>query len=940
MIIREVRDLRKKLTVHTLALGNLKNRKKQYASLIIGIILAMVFSSGVLLMFSSFTATKESMRAELVGYADGIYSFADPALFEKAKEQNVVGDYGFAHVVGGVYTDADSEPYAAAYYDDEAAGLANIRFIEGHYPQNENEIAIEKTTLDKLGIDAETGDTITLGFLVQNGESYLDGSYQKEYVLSGIAENKLINITSGYNISPTRIPSVFVADSASLEPGGKEMLVCYFKYADTGLFSGSSGYDRFYTFMEENYSGENLYQHFFDPYIGVSYQNDMFSESVGFVVFLIVILMLASCIGIVNAFNSNLRERRKQIGMLRTVGATKRQIVIIFGREALILSLICVPLSIATACLLVKGITLVLGDGFVFAAKAWILVLCAVFGMICVMLAALIPLIGATKISPVQTVRNINITRKAARRKIKSRKSFLPAKLIAQRSLFFHGKSRIAVSIILVVTIVFSCFGFSLLEFEKNQSYTREYDYSLNISGKTVASPLFNIEEYENGYTVSDYSSVLSLPYVKSVNRSLSCKAAILADELTEYQKAILYANASVFDSFYEYAGEITAENIDDFYKNHDSGALSQIKSACGYGEELIPITIVAFDEPVIEKLEPYISRGDMNMSALESGSEVILYAPKNVALYYEEDTGNGFSYGIDIGDDINTNKSYLKTGENNYETGDEIEISVLTGTNRSDSISDSLETGDDIPTVPKKWERNDKTVRIGAIAYELPDSITFYENTFGFTYSGITLVTTVNAMKSFYGIQRYSDLNITLDEECTDEMDREMTDSLQGVANTVENGRIESAFSYLKEQEQFRNSMLISLASILILFLSISASIINNSLTAQIREGRREIGTLRAVGASARELFGSYIRQLLSLLGISYAVGFAVFAVGYAGTFIFSAVTDSGPPSFQLSLWQTVLACVLLFLFCGVNLWLKIKKEMKHSVIDNIREL
>ena len=58
MIIREVRDLRKKLTVHTLALGNLKNRKKQSASLIIGIILAMVISSGVLLMFSSFTATK------------------------------------------------------------------------------------------------------------------------------------------------------------------------------------------------------------------------------------------------------------------------------------------------------------------------------------------------------------------------------------------------------------------------------------------------------------------------------------------------------------------------------------------------------------------------------------------------------------------------------------------------------------------------------------------------------------------------------------------------------------------------------------------------------------------------------------------------------------------------------------------------------------------
>ena len=45
--------MKQRLTVNTLALGNLKKRKKQYTSLILGIILAMVFSSSVLLMVSS-----------------------------------------------------------------------------------------------------------------------------------------------------------------------------------------------------------------------------------------------------------------------------------------------------------------------------------------------------------------------------------------------------------------------------------------------------------------------------------------------------------------------------------------------------------------------------------------------------------------------------------------------------------------------------------------------------------------------------------------------------------------------------------------------------------------------------------------------------------------------------------------------------------------------
>lgn len=63
-------------------------------------------------------------------------------------------------------------------------------------------------------------------------------------------------------------------------------------------------------------------------------------------------------VAIVNSFNNNLKDRRKQIGMLRAIGTTKRQIINIFGREAFIISLICVPISLAisyfTVSLLLK----------------------------------------------------------------------------------------------------------------------------------------------------------------------------------------------------------------------------------------------------------------------------------------------------------------------------------------------------------------------------------------------------------------------------------------------------------------------------------------------------------------------------------------------------------------------------------------------------------
>ena len=188
--------MKEKLTVNTLAFGNLKNRKKQYTSLIIGIILAMMFSSAIPLLFSSMLTSVKEMECDLYGRQNGIYVDASNQLFAEAAGEKVVGDYGFAHVVGSVLTD-DGTPYSVAYLDDKAYQLSNISFIEGSYPQNENEIAIEEATIAKMGLDVSVGDSITLDFLVQDGSGYLPETQEKTFILSGIAKNKLCYYEEG-----------------------------------------------------------------------------------------------------------------------------------------------------------------------------------------------------------------------------------------------------------------------------------------------------------------------------------------------------------------------------------------------------------------------------------------------------------------------------------------------------------------------------------------------------------------------------------------------------------------------------------------------------------------------------------------------------------------------------------------------------------------------
>ena len=935
--------MKKGLTVNTLALGNLKSRKRQYASLITGIILAIVFSSSVLLMFSSMNASIDKMEKDLCGKQDGIYIGATQQMLNDAADKQLIGSYGYAHVVGQAFTD-NGDSFAVASYDDKAAELANIQFIDGSYPQNEEEISVESATLAQLGIDASVGDRVTLNFAVQNGENHLPQVNRKTFILSGIAENKLSNIKLRYSGYENSIPTVFVAKGVQTEPGGKEMLVCYFDFYGTGAFSDEKYYDDFRAFLENEGYGTSKWIH---TAIAASYfNNNTINESGTYIVFLTVILLVASCLGIVNAFSSNLNERRQQIGMLRTVGATKRQIIIIFGREALIISLISAPVSIALSCLIVKTGLLIFDGKFIFAPNIWVIVLCAVVGIACVMLAALIPLIKASNVTPVQTVRNISMTRKAARGKIKSRKSFVPSKLIAKRSLFFNGKTRAAASLILIITIVGSCYGFSALDEINDQSFSSKYGYEMDYSDNM--NSLLNFPGSRTGFDYSEYSKINSIPYAGEIHIAQHCNAFMVSKEFTEYQKTVLYSDGifSVFNDLGPYVRQMTPDNIDDYMQADYRQQYLAVQNYCA-GQDILPVKIVALDNSVVREMGEYLDSGDIDLAALDSGNEVLVIAPQEIAVAAEFDTeepDSGWAWGADTNEKIKKDKEYLKRAECDLTTGQQIGLSIVsssdtTGREGIYTFSDPNSDEDVYPDT-SDWSKTDKNVEIGALVSDIPQD--FYEECVGLAGGQIVIVTTLGGMKNFYDTDYYSNINFNLNTLCTDKTDAEITQTLQSIVDSID-GTDDSFTSYytVRSQEKQQNAaLLISLLAILILFLSISASIISNSLTAQIREGRREIGTLRAVGASARELFGSYVHQLLSTLGISCVAGFAFFTVSY---FIARAVITGSEYYgwfFKFNIWQTVIACVLLFAVCGINLWLRIKNEMNHSVIDNIREL
>ena len=143
---------------------------------------------------------------------------------------------------------------------------------------------------------------------------------EKKYKLVGILQDKKSIIGYTYFESDqydTLIPAILVSNKEKIDAGGKEMLAFYIKCKNKNFDEISKSVSQKATSeINDNYVSSNNSASFDDLTSG----GDL-------AVLLLIVLILASCVAIVNSFNNNLKDRRKQIGMLRAIGTTKRQII-------------------------------------------------------------------------------------------------------------------------------------------------------------------------------------------------------------------------------------------------------------------------------------------------------------------------------------------------------------------------------------------------------------------------------------------------------------------------------------------------------------------------------------------------------------------------------------------------------------------------------------
>lgn len=281
----------------------------------------------------------------------------------------------------------------------------------GKYPENENEIMISSWYSASLNV-YEAGAIITLG--------------GKDYTVCGIYDAMDFE-TKKINIEDQTTCAMFTCiNNASL--GNGDYINIYSKLKDLGIgdiydnledIKNDSGAEACYD------NSDVLY------YYGVA--DNAIGNTMSIIKYtLIVIIMIGAISLIANGFSISLSERSRYLGMIASIGATKKQKRYSVFFEGFIVGVISIPIGIlsgyagtAIVFKVIEGkINSIIGDGagtVKAVVQPWIVISVIIFSVITIFLSAYIPARRASRITPIDAIRQTKDIRIGAKQ-VKTKK--------------------------------------------------------------------------------------------------------------------------------------------------------------------------------------------------------------------------------------------------------------------------------------------------------------------------------------------------------------------------------------------------------------------------------------------------------------------------------------------------------------------------------------
>ena len=534
--------------LNKLTIKNLKLNKKRTVVTIIGIMLSVALITAVASIYASGIKSLINYETNIKGNFHIVFynvPTSDMDIFENNRNIetiNITKGFGYAKV----NSKNEDKPYAYIKgFTKESLNNLSIRLVSGRLPENDSEIVIPTHLKTNGRLDLKLNDTITLevgkridstGYELDqdnpfqrsdsdgNGESLVE-TKTKTYKIVGIIERPATNIE---NYAAPGYTFVTYIDDSKIY-GNIDL---YARFTKDGLKNINQNvanilgvdyklYEKINNSVHPSNEDMQEYQKQLDnskysnidinSYL-ISLETNPISNSgvggLGVVVCIVIgIIVFTSVFCIKNSFDISITEKIKQYGMLRSVGATKRQIKRNVFYEATILGLVGIPLGILLG-FIASYILIIISNYYLIDLIEAGFKLEFVFSMIAVLVAIVLGVVTiyfsafrsakrASKVSPIDSIRNsANI--KINPKKIKSpkfiKKVFGMGGEISFKNLKRNKKKyrTTVISIVVSVFVFIALSGFMGLAFQEVDNELKVSDFNISLSANITNKNSYN----------------------------------------------------------------------------------------------------------------------------------------------------------------------------------------------------------------------------------------------------------------------------------------------------------------------------------------------------------------------------------------------------------------------------------------------------------------
>lgn len=847
----------------------LKSNKKRTALTIIGIILSVALITSICTFILTVQNSMLDKQIKEVGAFHAVVENANRDDISKLKINPKIEKLGLGKSEEPVPFIKD-KGLGIDYLNESGFELMNVQLEEGELPKKENEIAIERWILRYFEEGVNLGDKIEI-----NDEKGNAKSYELVGIIKDDWRSQNVGTARGY----------LAASEEILQGEGVTALVQINEKADKWQVINE---------IEESVSEGAKVSHNEDlmRLTGESSDSALNQAVMAVVVMVIGIVVLATVVVIYNAFQISIAERIKQIGLLRAIGTTKKQIVNLVLREATLMILIGVPLGIFFGIVAVYCIAFVFTkltpSGEFSNLKVVIspiaILISGIVGALSIYVSAYLPARVAGRTSPLVAISSQALIKKEKRsrgglflgRFLKIDLSMALKNVKRNKKRFYVTVFSMAISVTLFVT--FTSFAKYSSNFTDEVTESDDKDFVITLN--------YNDDNEVKGISEELIEKVKNIPNVDNVykrySRISTCEAlldaSIIPEEVMKWNK----------------------ESGKDFGMNEDRLP----KAALDGKEKLsIPVVIDTYEESKLEKSNKYIKEG-----SIEELKEDEIIVVRNTRFFGERTLISPMA-NLKVGDEIplSTNYYYYEGEDKNSEVQIREDLDYLSNEVKKLRIAAIV----DVP--PFK----------DADYYEILNIITSEK-------------TAENIIKDNVYLQNQYYLE-SLDIRLTDDIYADDVDaSIRQIENSNPGIMYSNMIEFNKQDKAFKLQMLILLMGFTIVITLISAVNIVNTVTTNILLRKKELSALEAIGMTKKQ-----VRRMITFEGVLFGIygGIIGSVLGTVFSYmIYEPMSDIRRFAFVFP-WQSIVIAVTAVVIMGyVSALIPLRRLKKDSIIEGIR--